>query len=241
MKHLEYVLSGLDRRHGTLVVVDGVFSMEGDVADLPEIVKLCQQNEAVLMVDDAHGLGVLGEGGRGTCCHFGLTDKVDLVMGTFSKSLASIGGFIGADRAIVDYLRHQSRAMIFSASMPPASVASVLKALELIEKEPERIGKLWENTEFMRQGLNSLGFDTGASTTPIIPVRVGEDLTSFKFCRMLHDEGVFVNPVPGLSVEPGNALIRISLMATHEKQHLVAALEKIEKIGKKLGLIPVAA
>jgi 7-keto-8-aminopelargonate synthetase-like enzyme len=193
------------------------------------------------MVDDAHGLGVLGEGGRGTCHHFGFTDRVDLVMGTFSKSLASIGGFVASDAATVDFLRHHSRAMIFSASMPPASVASVLKALDIIETEPERIEILWKNTDFMRRELNRLGFDTGESTTPIIPVRVGEDIMSFKVCRMLHDEGVFVNPVPGLSVEPGNALIRISLMATHEQRHLDAALEKIEKVGRQLGLIPVGS
>lgn len=241
MDHLGHVLEGIPEGTGALVVVDGVFSMEGDVAKLPEIVTHCERKSAVLMVDDAHGFGVLGDGGRGTCHHFGLTDKVDLIMGTFSKSLASIGGFVAADQDIVDYLRHHSRAMIFSASMPPASVASVLKALDIMETEPERIETLWKNTEYMRRGLIALGFDTGESTTPIIPLRVGEDLTSFRFCRLLHDEGVFVNPVPSLSVEPGNALIRISLMATHEKQHMDAALAKIEKVGKKLGLIPVAA
>jgi 8-amino-7-oxononanoate synthase len=237
MGHLAKVLESLDHEKGVLVVVDGVFSMEGDVAKLPELVDLCDRHNAVLMVDDAHGLGVLGDGGRGTCEHFGLTDRVDIVMGTFSKSLASIGGFIAADRDIVEFLRHNSRAMIFSASMPPASVGSVLKALDVIEQEPERIAKLWRNTDFMRRGLQSLGFDTGQSTTPIIPVRVGEDLTSFKVCRMLHDEGVFVNPVPGLSVESGNALIRISLMATHEQRHMESALEKIEKVGRELGVL----
>ncbi|MGQ9589747.1 MAG: aminotransferase class I/II-fold pyridoxal phosphate-dependent enzyme [Planctomycetota bacterium] len=241
VEHLDKVLSSLDRDRGVLVVVDGVFSMEGDVAKLPEIVDLCDRHGAVLMVDDAHGLGVLGPGGRGTCEHFGLTGRVELIMGTFSKSLASIGGFVASDKETVDFLRHNSRAMIFSASMPPASVGSVLKALELIEKEPERIDKLWRNTEYMRRELRSLGFDTGASTTPIIPIRVGEDVAAFKFCCMLHDEGVFVNPVPGLSLEPGNALIRISLMATHEQKHLAAALEKIEKVGRALGLVPANA
>lgn len=240
MEHLAQVLPNVEPGTGLMVVVDGVFSMEGDVANLPEIVDLCERHKAVLMVDDAHGLGVLGKGGRGTCEHFGLTDRVDMIMGTFSKSLASIGGFIATDAATVEYLRHNSRAMVFSASMPPASVGSVLKALELIEKEPERIDRLWENTHFMRRELNALGFDTGSSSTPIIPVRVGEDMTSFKFCRLLHDEGVFVNPVPGLSVERGNALIRISLMATHERRHLEAALEKIEKVGRLLGLIGAA-
>jgi 8-amino-7-oxononanoate synthase len=237
MGHLERILSSLEPGNGTLVVVDGVFSMEGDVAPLPKIVDLCRRHGAVLMVDDAHGLGVLGNGGRGTCHHYGVTRDVELIMGTFSKSLASIGGFIAADRPTVDYLKHNSRAMIFSASMPPASVASVLKALDIIESEPERIETLWQNAERLRRGLQSAGFDTGESTTPIIPVRVGEDQLAFRMCMMLHEEGVFVNPVPGLSVEPGNALIRISVMATHEKRHLDTALEKIEKVGRKLGLI----
>ena len=189
------------------------------------------------MVDDAHGLGVLGEGGRGTCHQFGVTDDVEIIMGTFSKSLASIGGFIASDRRTVDYLKHNSRAMIFSASMPPASVASVLKALDIIESEPERRERLWQNAEMLRRGLISAGLDTGESTTPIIPVRVGEDQLAFRMCMMLHEEGVFVNPVPGLSLEPGNALIRVSVMATHEKRHLEAAVDKIEKVGRKLGII----
>ena len=241
MEHLEQVLSTLDPDDGLLVIVDGVFSMEGDVADLPTIVSLCQRYGAVLLVDDAHGLGVLGKGGRGTCSHFGVTDQVDLVMGTFSKSLASIGGFIAADRQTIDFLRHHSRAMIFSASMPPASVAAVLRALEIIDEEPERIERLWRNADTLRSGLVSLGFDTGKSTTPIIPVIVGEDHLAFRMCMMLHEEGVFVNPVPALSLEPGTALIRLSVMATHEDRHLQAALEKIEKVGKALGVIPAGA
>jgi 7-keto-8-aminopelargonate synthetase-like enzyme len=159
-------------------------------------------------------------------------------MGTFSKSLASIGGFIASDRRTVDYLRHHSRAMIFSASMPPASVASVLKALQIIDEEPERIERLWRNARFLRDGLRSLGFDTGRSTTPIIPIMVREDMIAFRMCRMLHDEGVFVNPVPSLSLEPGNALIRLSVMATHEERHLEAALEKVSRVGRQLGVIP---
>ena len=239
--HLQRILEDLEPRGGVMVVVDGVFSMEGDVADLPRIIDVCREHGAVLMVDDAHGLGVLGEGGRGTCQHFGVTKDVDLIMGTFSKSLASIGGFIAADSHTIEFLRHNSRAMIFSASMPPASVASVLKALELIETEPERLERLWKNTEFMRGALQSAGFDTGNSTTPIIPVRVGEDHQVFRMCMLLHEEGVFVNPVPGLSVEPGNALIRVSVMATHEERHLAEAAGKIEKIGRQLGVIPVTA
>ena len=239
--HLQRILEDVDPRGGVMVVVDGVFSMEGDVADLPRIIEVCREHGAVLMVDDAHGLGVLGEGGRGTCQHFGVTNDVDLIMGTFSKSLASIGGFIAADAHTIEFLRHNSRAMIFSASMPPASVASVLKALELIETEPERLERLWKNTEFMRAALQSAGFDTGNSTTPIIPVRVGEDHQVFRMCMLLHEEGVFVNPVPGLSVEPGNALIRVSVMATHEERHLAEAAGKIEKVGRQLGVIPVTA
>jgi len=239
--HLQRILEDIDPRGGVMVVVDGVFSMEGDVSDLPRIIEVCREHGAVLMVDDAHGLGVLGERGRGTCQHFGVTNDVDLIMGTFSKSLASIGGFIAADAHTIEFLRHNSRAMIFSASMPPASVASVLKALELIETEPERLERLWKNTEFMRAALQSAGFDTGNSTTPIIPVRVGEDHQVFRMCMMLHEEGVFVNPVPGLSVEPGNALIRVSVMATHEERHLAEAAGKIEKVGRQLGVIPVTA
>jgi 8-amino-7-oxononanoate synthase len=241
MENLESVLGSLDPEKGILTIVDGVFSMEGDIADLPAIVDLCKRYGSVLLVDDAHGLGVLGKRGRGTCAHFGLTDEVDLIMGTFSKSLASIGGFLASDRQTIDFLRHHSRPFIFSASMPPASVASVLKALDIIDEEPERVERLWRNAETLRRGLHSLGFDTGKSTTPIIPVMVKEDHIAFRMCMMLHQEGVFVNPVPGLSLEPGTALIRLSVMATHEDRHLEAALEKIEKVGRALGVIPTAA
>ncbi len=241
MEHLEQVFAEIEPGGGILVVVDGVFSMEGDVADLPRLIELCERFGAVLLVDDAHGLGVNGKGGRGTCDQFGVTDDVDLIMGTFSKSLASIGGFIASDRETIDYLRHHSRAMIFSASMPPASVASVLRALEIIDEEPERIDRLWKNTKFLRQGLIAAGFDVGNSTTPIIPVMVRQDELAFRMCMMLHHEGVFVNPVPSLSLEPGCALIRLSVMATHEDRHLEEALEKIEKVGRELGVIPAVS
>jgi 8-amino-7-oxononanoate synthase len=237
MEHLEQVLASMDQRKGILLVVDGVFSMEGDVAELPTMVNLTKRYGAVLLVDDAHGLGVLGERGRGTCAHFGVTDDVEIIMGTFSKSLASIGGFIASDARTIDFLRHHSRPFIFSASMPPASVASVLKALDIIDEEPQRIAQLWRNADFLRRGLHSLGLDTGKSTTPIIPVIVKEDHLAFRMCMMLHQEGVFVNPVPGLSLEPGTALIRLSVMATHEERHIAAALEKIEKVGRALGLV----
>lgn len=238
MEDLEKVMSGLDlSKHGAMVIVDGVFSMEGDVINLPEVVKICNRYGAALVVDDAHGLGVLGEMGRGTCDHFGLTDQVDMIVGTFSKSLASIGGFVAADNETIEYLRHHSRAMIFSASMPPASVGSVLKALDLIETQPELIEQLWANTNYMRENLLSLGFKLGDSTTPILPVYVGNDLKAFQMCSELSAEGVFVNPVPGLSLSPADALIRISLMSTHERKHLDFALEKIQLVGKRLGVI----
>lgn len=235
-KDLDRVLNTIPQSQGVLVVVDGVFSMEGDVAPVPEIEALCEKRKAVFVVDDAHGLGVLGPGGRGTCAQFGITDEVDIIVGTFSKSLASIGGFAAADVDTIDYLRHNSRAMVFSASMPPASAAATLKALEIILAEPERIARLWENTEIMREGLLSMGLNLGGSTTPIMPILVGQDLKAFQMCARLHEEGVFVNPVPGLSVDAG-ALIRISIMATHEKKHLEFALDKIEKVGKELGLV----
>jgi len=242
MGDLEKVMSGLDMsKYGSMVIVDGVFSMEGDVCKLPEIVKISKKYNSVILVDDAHGLGVLGENGRGTCAHFGLTDEVDVIVGTFSKSLASIGGFVAANLEIIDYLRHHSRAMIFSASMPPASVGSVLKALEIMDREPERLARLWANTEYMKKSLLQLGFNIGDTTTPILPIYVGNDLKALQMCSDLSKEGVFVNPVPGLSLSPADALIRISIMATHEKEHLDLALEKLESVGKRLGVIGNAA
>jgi 8-amino-7-oxononanoate synthase len=236
-EHLAALLDRVEAGSGILVVVDGVFSMEGDIAPLPEIIELCKRYGAALMVDDAHGLGVLGEKGRGTAFHFNCVDDVDIVMGTFSKSLASVGGFIAADRRVIDFLKHNARAMIFSASMPPASVGSVLRALDILDTEPERIEMLWKNTRYMQQSLTSLGFDIGGSCTPIMPVMVGDDMTSYKMCQELIEEGIFVNPVPGLSLEPGHALIRVSVMATHERKHLDLALEKFEKVGRKFGLL----
>lgn len=238
MADLRKVMDSIDmKRHGAMVIVDGVFSMEGDVIDLPEVVKICNEYGAALVVDDAHGLGVLGRNGKGTCDHFGLTDQVDMIVGTFSKSLASIGGFVAADAEVIEYLRHHSRSMIFSASMPPASVGSVIKAIEIMEREPELIAKLWENTNYMKKSLLELGFNLGHSTTPILPVYVGNDLRAFQMCAELSKEGVFVNPVPGLSLSPADALIRISLMATHEREHLDFALDKLEAVGRRLGVI----
>jgi 8-amino-7-oxononanoate synthase len=234
---LRHVLAHNANNGGKLIVVDGVYSMEGDVAPLPEIVALAEEFDALVMVDDAHGLGVLGPQGRGTSAHFGLTDKVDLIMGTFSKSLASLGGFVAADAVTIDYLKHHSRALIFSASLPPSNVASVIAAVDIILSEPERLQKLWDNTKRMAEGLRALGFNTGHTSTPIIPVLFGDDLVCFKACRMLQEEGVFVNPVVSPAVEPGNALIRVSLMATHSFAQIDVALEKFAGVGRALGLI----
>jgi 8-amino-7-oxononanoate synthase len=237
MDNLELVLQN-ERERGKLIVVDGVFSMEGDIARLPEIVDLAEKYDAVVMVDDAHGIGVLGDHGRGTCDHFGLTDRAHLIMGTFSKSLASVGGFIAADEDTIHFIQHQARSLIFSASMPPASVASVSAAVDVMLEETWRHKALWRNNDIMRERLQAAGFDTGPSQTPIIPAIVGEDMTAFVLCRRLIDEGVFVNPVVSPAVEPGNALIRLSLMATHTEDEIHLAMDKMEKVARELGIIP---
>lgn len=237
MNDLERILSSIEDGRNKLIVVDGIFSMEGDIADLPGIVALARKYGAEVMVDDAHSIGVLGPKGDGTAAHFGLTAEVDLIMGTFSKSLASIGGFIAGPSKVIDYLRHHSRALIFSASPSPAQVAAAKKALEIIINEPERREKLWHNTKRLRDGLRSLGYDTGKSCTPIVPVKVGEMLTAFKMCKMLEEEGVFVNPVVPPAVPQGDCLIRASIMATHSDRDIDFALDKFEKVGKHLGII----
>ncbi|HDH57599.1 MAG TPA: aminotransferase class I/II-fold pyridoxal phosphate-dependent enzyme [Bacteroidetes bacterium] len=238
MEDLERVLQSAAEAKTRLIVVDGVFSMEGDIANLPGIVELAERYDADVMVDDAHSIGVIGPNGDGTAAHFGLTDQVSLIMGTFSKSLASVGGFIAADEDTIHFLKHHSRALIFSASMPPASVASVLKALEILQREPERRHRLWENTHRMASGLQELGFDLGLSETPIIPVTVGDNLKVFIFCKRLQEEGVFVNPVVAPAVQPDNQLIRISLMSTHTLDQVDFALEKMAKVGREIQLIP---
>jgi len=220
-----------------LVIVDGVFSMEGDIAKLPEVVKLCKKYGARLMVDDAHGIGVLGQTGRGTSEHFGVEEDVDLVMGTYSKSLASIGGFIAGARDVINYIKHFGRAFIFSASPPPASVAAVSAAIDIIENEPERREQLWRNTNKMLKSFRELGFDIGVAETPIIPVIVGEDELAFKFVMMLQEEGIFANVAVSPAVPPGKALIRTSYMATHTDEHLDRVLEAFKKVGKALGVI----
>lgn len=237
MAALETRLNNLDPQTGKLIVVDGVFSMEGDIIQLPELCRIAKQHGAAVMVDDAHAIGVLGKNGAGTAAHFGLTDDVHLIMGTFSKSLASLGGFIASDAETIDYLKHHSRSLIFSASMSPANCAAVLAALKIMVAEPERIAKLWHNTERMKQGLVRLGFDLGESQTPILPVYVRDLMVAFKICKRLQEEGVFVNPVVSPAVPPGQELMRISLMATHTDEQIDFALEKLGKVGKELGLL----
>ena len=224
-------------RKGRLIVVDGVFSMEGDIANLPEIVDVAQQFGAGVMVDDAHGLGVLGRRGRGTAEHFGLEDDVDLVMGTFSKSLASIGGFICGEAELIHFIKHRARTLIFSAAPPPASVAAASAAVDIIEKEPDRRERLWKNTRFMMDGLKSLGFDTGASATPVIPIIVGDDMDAFGMSKRLEEEGIFVNPVVSPATPKGRALLRTSYMATHTEEHLARALDALEKVGREFRVI----
>lgn len=237
MDNLELVLQN-ERERNKLIVIDGVFSMEGDIARLPEIIELAEKYDAVVMVDDAHGVGVLGDHGRGTCNHFGLTDRTHLIMGTFSKSLASVGGFIAADEDTIHFIQHQARSLIFSASMPPGSVASVSAAVDVMLEETWRHEALWRNNDIMRQRLDAAGFDTGPSETPIIPAIVGEDMTAFVFCRRLIDEGVFVNPVVSPAVEPGNALIRLSLMATHTEDEINKAMDIMERVAREMEIIP---
>jgi 8-amino-7-oxononanoate synthase len=237
MAALENRLHRLDSDAGKLIVVDGVFSMEGDIIPLPELCRIAHRHAAVVMVDDAHAIGVLGDKGAGTVSHFKLTDQVQLIMGTFSKSLASLGGFIAADAATIDFLKHHSKALIFSASMSPANAAAVLAALKIMISEPERIARLWHNTERMKQGLVALGFDLGASETPILPVYCRELIVTFTLCKRLEEEGVFVNPVVAPGVLPGHELIRVSLMATHTDRQIDFALDKFAKVGRELGLI----
>ncbi|HOU95444.1 MAG TPA: aminotransferase class I/II-fold pyridoxal phosphate-dependent enzyme [Bacteroidales bacterium] len=221
-----------------LIVVDGIFSMEGDIADLPGIVRLAEKYNASIMVDDAHAIGVLGKNGSGTSSHFGLTDKVDLIMGTFSKSLASLGGFIASDKEIINFIKHNSRSLIFSASITPASAAAVLAALDIMESEPERIQRLWDVTNYALQGLKSAGFDTGKTESPIIPLFIRDDTKTLKLTQMLLSEGVFVNPVVSPAVPKEDSLIRFSLMATHTNEQVDIAVEKISKTAKKLGILP---
>jgi 8-amino-7-oxononanoate synthase len=237
MEALEERLRSIPDDQAAIIIVDGVFSMEGDLCNLPEIVRLKKKYGARLMVDDAHGVGVMGQSARGTAEHFGLEDETDLVMGTFSKSLATVGGFVAGDLAVIDYIKHHARALIFSAAPPPASVASVIKALEIIEREPERRQQLWNNTEYMMAEFTTMGFDTGESESPVIPLVVGEDEAAFGMTIRLQQEGVFANPVISPAVPPGRAMMRTSYMATHAREHLDRALEAFRKVGREMGVI----
>ncbi|MHC4942400.1 MAG: aminotransferase class I/II-fold pyridoxal phosphate-dependent enzyme [Planctomycetota bacterium] len=238
IEDLERVLENCNGNgNGKLIVIDGVFSMDGDIADLPGITAAAEKYGVGIMVDDAHGLGVLGPNGDGTAAHFGLNDKIDLIMGTFSKSFASIGGFVAGQEQVIEYIRHYARSLIFSASLPPAQVAAALTSLDIIEGEPERREALWTNTRFLKSGLGELGFNTGLSETPIIPVIVGDDLLCFQMWRELQTEGIFVNPIISPAVPPDQALMRVSIMATHTREQLEQALDIFKKVGKRLNII----
>ena len=236
MNSLDFVLQECGDR-GKLVVVDGVYSMEGDIAPLPDIVRVCKKYGARLMVDDAHGIGVLGKTGRGTAEHFGLEKDVDVIMGTYSKSLASIGGFVAADEDVIHYMKHHSRPLIFSASPPPASVAAVIAALDIIDQEPDRRERLWHNTNKMMKAFKQMGFDTGVAETPIIPLMMGEMERAFMMWKVLNEGGVFANPVVPPAVPQGRCMIRTSYMATHTDEMLDRVLGIVEQAGKKLGVI----
>jgi len=237
MRNLDLRLSGLPVDAMKLIAVDGIFSMEGDVANLPDIVKLADRHGANILVDDAHGLGVIGQLGAGTAAHFNLTDKVDLIMGTFSKSLASLGGFVAGDSDVIDYLKHRARSLIFSASMTPASTASVIAALDVIHAEPERIDQLWTNTWYALELLHENGFDTGISDSPIIPVYIRDNQKTFLLTKILQEEGVFVNPVVSPAVPAEASLIRFSLMATHSFNQIERAVDKLARAAGKLGIL----
>lgn len=234
---LETVLKSIPLEAGKLIVIDGIFSMNGDIADLPRIVPLAEKYNTAVMVDDAHSLGVIGPRGEGTAAHFGLQDRIDAIMGTFSKSLATVGGFIAGNAKLIDFLRHTSRALMFTASLPPASVAAVMKSLDIIEQEPERREALWENTKAMAEGLLDLRYDIGSSNTPVIPIFIGEMEKTFRMCMRLQEEGVFVNPVVPPAVPQNNSLIRISLMATHTRQQIDMALSSLKKVGREMNVI----
>lgn len=239
LESLRKTLASLDTNEhgGILVVVDGVFSMEGDVAPLPEMIEVCREFGARLMVDDAHASGVLGPRGEGTAAHFGVTKDIDLIMGTFSKSFASLGGFIAGDANVIDFIKHNSRPFIFSAAMAPASVGACLGALDVMENEPQHRKRLWEITTRMQKSYRDLGFDLGTSETPVIPIILGKEMLVFAFWKRLLDEGIFVNPVRPPAVPAGRSLLRTSYMASHTDEQMDFVLETFAKIGRELGVI----
>jgi 8-amino-7-oxononanoate synthase len=236
MADLERVLRKSPETVGKLVVVDGLYSMEGDIAPLPEIIPLCKKYGARLMVDDAHAMGVLG-GGRGTAAHFNMTADVDLIMSTFSKSFASLGGFIAGDEAVIHYIKHHARSLIFSASIPPANAAAALAALQVMREEPERVQRLGEIGAHMRSEYRRLGFDIGKTETPVIPILIGDDTRTLTVWKALFEAGVFVNPVISPAVPEGRQLLRTSYMATHTDAQMTRVLETFEEVGKQVGLI----
>lgn len=235
---LDRVLSKVDPEAGRLVIVDGVFSMEGDICPLPEIVKVCKKHGARIIVDDAHATGIIGKTGRGTCEYFGLENgEVDLVVGTCSKTFATVGGFVVGDEEIIHFIRHNARSQIFSAALPPASVASINKALELIENDTSRRDNLFRLTAMLKKGLEELGFNLGTSTTPVLPVHVGSNENCFKMWRALHELGIFSNPVVSPAVPPGRALMRLTLMATHTDEQVAKIVEAFAAAGRSVGII----
>ncbi len=238
MDDLERKMKAADPDRARFLVSDGIFSMEGDIVPLPRLVQITHKFGTRVMIDDAHSLGVLGPRGNGTAAHFGLTKKVDLIMGTFSKSLAGVGGFIAGSDPVIDYLKHHTRTMIFTAALPPANVATVSKALDIIKEEPERREQLMDNARYMRENLQSLGYNTGNSTTPIIPIIIGNEMKTFLVWKDLLAAGVYTNPIIPNAVPRGRSLLRTSYMATHTRDQLDFCLEKFQKIGKKHHIIP---
>ncbi|MGB9694624.1 MAG: aminotransferase class I/II-fold pyridoxal phosphate-dependent enzyme [Caldisericaceae bacterium] len=234
---LERVIKTLPGDSGKLLIVDGVYSMAGDIAPLPQMLEVAKKNDVRIMVDDAHSIGVLGDHGRGTANYYGLDKEVDLIMGTFSKSFASLGGFIAGDEDVIFYIKHTARSFIFSASMSPASTGAALASLQVMQDEPERIEHLWKIAERMKQGLKSLGFDIGNSSTPVIPVYIRDRWKTIYMWKELFDLGVYVNPTVPPAVSPNESLLRTSYIATHTEEQIDRALEIFERAGKKIGLI----
>lgn len=237
-RHLDTILSRIGKGKTCLVVIDGVFSMGGDIADLPSILEVCRRRQARLLVDDAHAIGVIGVGGRGTASHFGTEGVVDLTVGTFSKSFASVGGFVAGTHAVLEWIKHFARSMIFSASLPPASTAAALAALEVLMEEPEMVEEVQRKGDMLRNGLRDMGFDTGESQTPIIPVTIGDEVATVAFWRDLLERGVYTNPIMFPAVGVGKALLRTSCMATHTDEQIEFALEQFQALGRKHGLLP---
>lgn len=234
---LDKMIERTKNARGAMIVVDGVYSMEGDIANVPELVRIAKKHNVALALDDAHSIGVLGPNGEGTAAHFGMTDEVDLIAGTFSKSLASIGGFVAGSENVIHFLRHHSRPLIFTASLPPSNTAGVLAALEVMKREPERRTLLWANTHRLQEGMRSLGYNIGETETPIVPVLIGPMETTFIFWRKLFDAGVFTNPVMPPAVQPSQCRLRLSLMATHKFEQIDFCLDQFSRIGRELGVI----